>query len=87
MSSVFKVKILYFGSCNFGLLCGLSFLLILASCFNLSSNICCIVLFLVWSRGLLLWCTPGAPAECHSYRKGLVSGEVSFGSFSYVYSV
>ena len=25
------------------------------------SNIGCIMLFLVWSRGLLLWCTPGAP--------------------------
>ena len=60
----FKGENLYIGSCNFGLLCGLSFLLILASCFNLSGNIGCIMLFLVWSRGLLLWCTPGALSSC-----------------------
>ena len=47
----------------------LSFLLILASCFNFSSNSCCIMLFLVWYRGLLLWCTPGAPV-CLQVKEG-----------------
>ena len=49
------------------------------------SNVAYSMSFLVWSRGLLLWCTPGAPAMYHIHRRGLASGEVSFGSFSYVY--